>query len=301
MAGSDLSRPVWRVLSFDGLSAGIAQRRAAGPGIGQLLLAAVMMGLGIRGLCYGDFASVWQRIPIEHLPARQFFAYACAAIELATGIGLLVKRVAARSSCILSIYLLLWVVLLKLPAVVRVPQMEATWLGFGEISVILSGAWISFASNAVGWTASRLKFAVGDRGLCCARLLFVLSLPMIGLSHFVYAKETAGFVPAWLPCPYGWAWLTGAGSIAASIGIFFAIHPRLAATLEAAMLSVITVLVWLPGVVARPGNESVTPFLMSTAIACGAWAVADSYRGIRWRYPGRDTSPDVMPTQAGIH
>lgn len=291
MVGSGLlgrGRSAWPTFLADNLSIGVADRHAAGAGIGQLLLAAVMIGLGIRGLVYADFASVWQRIPIEHLPARQFFAYACAVVELATGAGLLVKRAVALSSCILSVYLFLWVVLLKLPAVVLVPQMEATWLGFGEIAVILAGAWSLFASKAVGWTRTPLNFAVGRTGVCRARLLFALSLPMIGLSHFVYAKETAGFVPAWLPWPYGWAYLTGAGSIAASIGILFTLYPRLAATLEAAMLSVITVLVWLPGVIAKPGNESVTPFLMSTAIACGAWAIADSYRGIRWLQAGRD-------------
>lgn len=50
--------------------------------------------------------------------------------------------------------------------------------------------------------------------------------------------------------------------------------------LEAVMLSVITLMVWLPGVIAAPGNGSWTPFLMSTAIACGAWVVADSHRPV---------------------
>jgi uncharacterized membrane protein len=250
--------------------------------LGHVLLALVMIALGIRGLVYGDFASVWQRIPIEHLLARQFFVYACAVIELATGLGLLMKRMVGFSSGILFIYLLLWAVLLKLPAVVFVPTMEATWLGFGEIAVILAGGWTVFAVHAGSWVRSHVGFATGVRGVRWARLLFALSLPTIGLSHFVYAKETASFIPTWLPWHLGWAYLTGAGSLATSLGVLFAIWPRLAVTLEAAMLSVITLLVWLPGVITAPGNDSVTPFLMSTAIACGAWAVADSYRGVAW-------------------
>jgi len=250
--------------------------------LGHVLLALVMIALGIRGLVYGDFASVWQRIPIEHLLARQFFVYACAVIELATGLGLLMKRMVGFSSGILFIYLLLWAVLLKLPAVVFVPTMEATWLGFGEIAVILAGGWIVFAVHAGSWARSHVGLVTGMRGVRWARLLFALSLPTIGLSHFVYAKETASFIPAWLPWHLGWAYLTGAGSLATSLGVLFAIWPRLAVTLEAAMLSVITLLVWLPGVITAPGNDSVTPFLMSTAIACGAWAMADSYRGVGW-------------------
>jgi uncharacterized membrane protein len=251
-------------------------------GLGHMLLAAVMIALGIRSLVVGDFASVWQRIPIAHLPAREFFVYACAVIELATGLGLLVRGTIRLSSCVLSVYLLLWAVLLKLPAVVFVPRMEATWLGLGEITVILAGSWILFAIHAGPWARNHVGFAVGTRGVRWARLLFVLSLPTIGLSHFVYARETVAFIPAWIPWHLGWAYLTGAGSIATSLAVLFAVWPRLAAMLEAAMLSVITLLVWLPGVIATPGNDSVTPFLMSTAIACGAWVVADSYCGIGW-------------------
>lgn len=269
-------------LFADSLSIGPTSGLLTSMGVGHVLLAAVMIALGIRGLLYGDFASVWQRIPIENLPGRQFFVYACAVLELGTGIGLLVRRTVRLSSCILFVFLLLWAVLLKLPAVVLMPQMEATWLGFGEIAVILAGGWILFASHAGEWSRHHLKFEVGASGVRWARLLFVISLPTIGLSHFVYAKETVAFIPAWLPWHLAWAYLTGAGSIATSLAVLFAVLPRLAATLEAAMLSVITLLVWLPGVFAAPGNDSVTPFLMSSAIACGAWVVADSYRDVAW-------------------
>lgn len=262
-------------------------------GLGHALLAAVMIGLGIRGIVVGDFASVWQQIPIEHLPAREFFVYGCAIVELATGFGLLLRRAIALSSAILFAYLLLWTVLLKLPAIAYAPQMEATWLGFGEIAVIASGGWVVFATHASAGMRTQRIFAVGANGVRYARLLFAVSLPMIGLSHFIYAKETIAFIPAWLPWHLGWAYLTGAGSIAASFGVLFTVFPRLAATLEAAMLSVITLLVWLPGLVATPSDDSWTPFLMSAAIACGAWAVADSYRGVRWLAGNKPTTTDI--------
>jgi hypothetical protein len=68
----------------------------------------------------------------------------------------------------------------------------------------------------------------------------------------VYVKETADFVPAWLPYRIGWACLTGAGQIAAGLGVLFSIYPRLAATAEAGMLSLFTLLVWGPAIVAAP-------------------------------------------------
>jgi len=58
--------------------------------------ALALIGLGLLGLIYGDFALVWQRIPIEYLPGRTFIAYACALVELATGVGLLLYAQLAR-------------------------------------------------------------------------------------------------------------------------------------------------------------------------------------------------------------
>jgi uncharacterized membrane protein len=249
----------------------------------QIIFAVMMIGLGVIGLVYGDFAMGWQRIPIQHLPGRQFFAYASAVIELVIGLGLLMQRTISVSSRILFVFLLLWAVLLKLPAVVTVPQMEATWLGFGEIAVILAGGWVLFAAHAGEWERTHLKFAVGASGIRIARILFALSLPMIGLSHFFYSPQTVALVPAWLPDRLAWAYLTGGGNIVAGIAVLFAIFPRLAATTEAAMLGIITLLVWGPGLVTKPTDRlQVTAFLISSVIACGAWIVADSYRGMPW-------------------
>jgi len=245
--------------------------------LSQVFLALSMIGLGLLGLIHGDFALVWQRMPVEHLPGRTLLAYATALVELVCGVGLLAQRTTKLSSTVLLAFMLLWVVLLQLPPVIAAPQMEIAWLGLGETCVILAGAWVLFASHQ--------HRAV--RSLRYARLLFAVSLPMIGLSHFFYSEQTAAFVPAWLPYRLGWAYLTGAGSIVACLAVLLAVAPRLAATLEAAMLWVITLLVWLPAIVANPADRMPwTAFTISAAIACGAWVVADTYRHVGWLSTG---------------
>jgi uncharacterized membrane protein len=245
----------------------------------RTVFAATMVALGILGLIYGDFAVQWQRIPIAQLPGRTALAYVSAAIELLAGIGLLATGTRRIAAGVLAVFILLWAVLLKLPAVVVVPQMEATWLGLGEITVMLAGSWVLYATHADKGGNHRLTGLVGTRGIRHARWLFALSLPTIGLSHFIYLPQTLELVPAWLPFPIGWAYLTGAGNIAACLGILFGVWPRLAATLEAAMLSIITVLVWGPGLVTHAGDRMQwTAFVISAAIAGAAWVVAGSYR-----------------------
>ena len=238
------------------------------PSLGGVLLALSMMALGIRGLVYGDFAGVWQHLPIA-VPAAGSLALAVALVELVAGLGLLIRRTATAASIVLVVLLLLWAVLLKLPAVVTVPRMEATWLGLAEITVILAGAWTLMALRTTGGTRP-------------AQWLLALSLVPIGLAHFFYAPQTIALMPSWLPWHLGWAYFTGAASLFAAVAVLLGIWSRLAVVLEASMLSVITLVIWLPGLVAAPGNDTWTPFLMSSAIAVGAWAAAEAYRGAPW-------------------
>ena len=207
------------------------------------LFAIGMVGLGILALVYGDFAMVWQPVP-EGIPGRTLLAYASGLIMLLGGVGLLVRTTAAWSARILFPYLIIWL-LLKVPALLVAPQMEAVWLGFGEIAVLLAGGWVLFATLAELREGSPLKFATGEKSIRLARIFFAVSLLPIGLSHLVYVKETVELVPAWLPYRVGWAYLTGAGQIACGLGVLFSILPRVAAMAEAGMISLFTLLVWV--------------------------------------------------------
>jgi uncharacterized membrane protein len=104
-------------------------------------------------------------------------------------------------------------------------------------------------------------FATGENGIRVARILFAVSLIPIGLSHLVYVKETAALVPAWLPFRPGWAYLTGLGQIACGLGVLFSIYPRVAAVAEAGMLSLFTLLVWGPAILAAPKTVAVDGIL----------------------------------------
>ena len=113
------------------------------------------------------------------------------------GVGLLFRATAVWSIRILFPYLIVWL-LLKAPALFVAPRMEAVWLGFGELAVLMAGGWVLFARLGSLRQGSLLSFATGDRGVRLARLLFAFSIMPIGLSHLVYVKETTELVPAWL-------------------------------------------------------------------------------------------------------
>lgn len=253
----------------------------------RAVFAAAIMGLGLLGFVYGDSSELWEPIP-RSLPGRPLLIYLCSAVELAAGIGLL-RRASVTLACrVLLPLLLLWLALLKLPALMHAPRVMVSWESFAEIATVSSGAWCLFAAHAGAWEQRRLGFAVGRSGIRAARLLLIAALPMIGLSHFAYHDLTASLVPKWLGFPLGWTYLTGAASLAAAAGMLFAIWPRLAAGLEAAMLWVFTLCVWVPRVVPLPNDQGTWSELgISAAIASGAWLVADTYRSTPWLSSGK--------------
>jgi uncharacterized membrane protein len=260
-----------------------------------IVFAIGMMGLGILALVYGDFALVWQPVPAS-IPGRTALAYASGIIMLLAGIGLLIHRTAAWSARILFPYLIIWF-LLKVPAVIAAPTTESNWLGLGELGLLLAGGWVLFAGSAEIPEKSPLAFAAGESGIRMARILFGLSLLPIGLSHLVYLKDTADFVPGWLPYRSGWAALTGAGHIAAGLGILFTVLPRLAATMEAGMLSIFTILVWIPAIVAAPtARLPWTAFYVSWVFTAAAWVVASTIPSGLHRFSSlRRPAPAPMP------
>jgi uncharacterized membrane protein len=221
-----------------------------------------MIGLGVFGLLNGDFAEIWQFVPAS-VPGRQALAYASAALMLVCGVGLLSKRTEALAARVLFPYLALLVLVLKTPAVVKHPLVEVAWQAMSEIVVVFTGGWVLVAAD--------------KRALRVAQLVFGLALIPLGLAHFVYLDLTAPLVPAWLPYHTGWAYLTGAAQIAAGFGVVLGIFPQLAATMEAAMLSAFTALVWIPAILAAPTSRPTwSEFTISWAVSAGAWVVAAS-------------------------
>src|SRR5258708_11704517 len=160
------------------------------------LFAVGMIGLGMLALVSGDFALVRQPVA-PWIPGRTVLAYASGLIMLLGGVGLLLRATVAWSARILFPYLIVWL-LLKVPALVVAPQMEAVWLGFGELAVLLAGGWILFARLGGLRGGSPLTFATGGTRFRMARILFAFSLIRIRLSHIVTVKQTPGLVPAWL-------------------------------------------------------------------------------------------------------
>jgi uncharacterized membrane protein len=241
-------------------------------GLGPIVFAIAMFGLGLLTLLYGDFALQWQPVP-QGLPWRQGVVYLSGIITPVAGIGLLIRPIQVRCALTLTLVLLLLWVLPQVANAAATAISVGSLLGLCETLAAMTGALI-------------LWLSISGRGaLGLARRLFGIACIEFGLSHFVYADFTAEMIPHWLPLRLGLAYVTGAGHLAAGMSILLGIRPRLAATLEALMMSSFVILVHVPSFLAVPPPDwaptprvQLTAFFWASTLAASAWIVARSFR-----------------------
>ena len=258
-------------------------------GFARPLYAIAIAGLAILSLVYHDFAPTWQPLP-AWVPWRESWGYASGLLLFAAGVSLCLPRMAVPSLLTIGAYLAVCALLAAGP-VPSQPLSIGSWYGFCEASSALTGAWILYAMLRRSAGGSAVAHFASEGGVRAAQILFGLTCVFYGVSHFAYAGYTAGMVPGWLPARTGFAYFTGLGHLAAGIGIAAGILPRLAATLEAIMMSSFGLLVWVPSLWANPTPAWAIPprtqwseIVVTTLLAASAWIVAASLRRRRWGF-----------------
>jgi uncharacterized membrane protein len=259
-------------------------------GFGSAFFSIAAASLAILSLIYGEFGPSG---PLPGwIPWREFWVCLSALLLLAASAGLWFSRTALRGALVIFAYLAAWAMLCT-PPILSKPLSIGAWYGFCEATTSLVGAWILYANLRRQLNASEMPIA-GEGAVRVAQTLFGLTCVFYGWSHFVYADYTASMVPTWLPNRLGLAYFTGLCHIAAGVGLIVGILPRLAATLEAIMMSLFGLLVWMPSFFAWPRPQWATlpqnqwsELVVNLMLAASACIVATSLKKSRWGFASR--------------
>ena len=264
-------------------SLGLGGRNIRVASAGHVAFAVTLITLGILGLITANFAPTWQPVP-KSLPARQTLAHLCNAISLFCGIGLLWRRTGLMAARLLLAYLLLWLLLLRLPLIFGSPTVDMWWASC-QTAAMTAAAWVLYAWFQPDLHRRHFNFASDGNGIRIARVLYGLALIPFGVAHFIYLHVTADLVPRWLPSHVAWAYFTGCTFIAAGVAIVIGVYARLAAVLATVQMGLFTVLIWLPVVTYGANSHQRAEFIVSCALTGAGWVIADSYNGLPWPAP----------------
>lgn len=262
-------------------------------GPGPLMFAMAAANFAILSLVYGDFAPLWDTVPTA-LAAREALLWAISLLLLVASAGLFLARTATASLLSIGLYYLVWGLVSTRPVFTH-PLSVGAWYGVCESATALAGAWVLFIA-LYGTTPRRTRVA---------QIVFGLTCVFYGWSHFAYLEYTATFVPAWLPGHRELAWLTGVCHVAAGIGLLVGILPRLAAVLEATMMSLFGMLVWVPSFFSQPRptwagtvQNQWSELAANLLLAGCAWIIAQSLCSQPWGLRARGASQTPLASSA---
>lgn len=229
------------------------------------------VALGLVGLVWGNFATVWQPVQTVGIPNHGALAYATAACLLSAGVAIQWRRSAPAGLLVLAILYFIFA-LLWLPRVIGFPQLFGTWAGFLEEFALVAAAVVVYSSLLPRDSAG------SHRTARIGRLSFGVCVLSFGLSHFFAIPQTAGMVPKWIPPDQQfWAVATGIAHLLAGVAILSGVLDVLGSRLLTVMLITFGVLVWAPALFAQPREHMAwAGNAINLALIGAAWVVADS-------------------------
>jgi uncharacterized membrane protein len=228
--------------------------------LGKLFYGLGIAGIGVLQFIYPGFRPVILTIAPATTQHLSVLVYATAAILVLAGLFIAFMEQVKAVALYFGLFLLLFVLAGHLPIrLTHNPGMLGAWTNALKLLGLAGGAFMIATTYPGKRTNGFLeKIALyGEYG-------FALMLLIFGIDHFVYAEFVQTLVPAWIPGPLFWTYLTGIALIAAGLAIFLHVKPKTVGLLLGIMLLIWLVTLHIPRTIVAPatddGNELTSVF-----------------------------------------
>ncbi|HEY9001909.1 MAG TPA: hypothetical protein VIM89_11195 [Mucilaginibacter sp.] len=218
--------------------------------IGPVFYSIAIAGFGVEMIYYHDFP--YMLLPPNHslIPGFAVLAIISGILFVLAGACLIFEKRPRQISLLLGFVLLLIVCFYYIPY-----EFIATsnYMHLGEWEnamkdLTLAGGALVIAGCFPEKNENRLTRFLGKL-IPFGAILFAITMIDYGISHFLYAKDAANYVPSWIPGHLFWIYFCGTALIGSGIAIIFKIKTRVIATLLGTMIFIWFVSLHVPRVV----------------------------------------------------
>jgi uncharacterized membrane protein len=223
---------------------------------GRLCLAIPMAVFGTEH--FTDTADIAALVP-NWIPAHIFWTYLVGVALLAAALSITVKVQSRLAATLVGAMFFSFVVLMDIPAVVAEPGNRIFWaLALRELA---------FASGALAFASSQMS-ANRTGGVSVLRTVARFCIGTAAV--FAPGVPLEKIIPEWIPGRIGWAYLAGAVLVVAGLCLLLNKKTRLAATYLGLMILFLVFVVYLPLLVASPGDIVSVNYFFDTLMFSGA-------------------------------
>lgn len=223
------------------------------PKIGRIFYGIAIAEFGIQIIYYRDFP--YMLLPPNHskIPGLAVLAFISGALFVLAGACLIFEKKPRQISLLLGGVLLLIFCFYYVPY-----EFVATsnYMHLGEwenaVKVLtLAGGALIIAGCFPEKNENQLTRLLGKL-IPFGAVLFAITMIDYGISHFLYAKGAADYVPVWIPYHLFWIYFCGAALIGSGVAIILKIGTGLIAALLGAMIFIWFISLHIPRVIASP-------------------------------------------------
>ena len=234
--------------------------------IGRIFYGIAIAAMGFLSIYYADFP--YMLIPPKHLWIHDHVVvvYISGALLILAGAWIAFAKKAMAVSLLLGSGLLLifcfYFIPYELMASSRYMHFGA-WENAAKELTLASGAFV--IAGCFSYKNANPLMRLLEKLIPLGTILFSLTIISYGVDHFLYGREAADYIPAWIPGHLFWMYFAGVALLGSGIGIILKIKPGLMAVLLGTMIFIWVIILHIPKSIAAPvaerGGEITSGFL----------------------------------------
>jgi uncharacterized membrane protein len=224
--------------------------------LGRRFFAIAIAAFGLQQLVLGAF--VTRALPEwpKWFPGLAIWPYVFGVVFVlcAFAIGSANPRFGRRAALSVAAIIFAGALLLHVPRALADPPMWGMLWTNAAKGLALGGGALIVAASLPGGTSE----LVDRRFVCIGRWLLGAFLIFCGYEHFCFAQYVQQLVPKWIPGALVWTYVSGAGLVAAGLGLWIPATARIAALATGVMIFAWVILLHLPRALADLHNANET-------------------------------------------